>query len=272
MYRKLPSRIRRHAIEPVISALPTARGTRLQGPIRLAKKMARSASHDPIEAALHNVTYMSEGLRAELCKARPDCDPWETHRGHLDDVAHADFLNRLMYLDFKTFLVSLNLAYSDKMSMASSVELRVPFLDRRLAEFAFREIAPSMKLKGRVRSTPKYILKKAMADRLPETVLRAPKAGFGAPIHRWLSHELCEMVDDLLSPERLRSRGFFDPVVVERLVREHRTGRADWSYQLWQLLTFELWAQVFLDGRSTEFSFELELVKQMSVASSGARA
>jgi asparagine synthase (glutamine-hydrolysing) len=254
MYRNLPAGIRRHVIEPAISALPTALGTRFQGPMRLAKKMARSAGHEPIDAALHNVTYMSEELRAELCKGGSEHDPWQVHRGHLDDVAHADFLNRLLYLDFKTFLVSLNLAYTDKMSMASSVEVRVPFLNRRLAEFAIREIAPSLKLKGRLRSTPKYILKKAMADRLPETVLRAPKAGFGAPIHHWLSQELRETVDDLLSPERLRSRGLFDPAVVHRLLNEHRAGRADWSYQLWQLLTFELWAQAFLDGKSTELS------------------
>jgi asparagine synthase (glutamine-hydrolysing) len=266
IYRRLPATMRRRAIEPIINSLPTAGGTRFQGPIRLAKKMARSADHDPIEAALLNVTYMSDALRTELCKESSGVDTWQTHRRHLEDVAHADFLNRLLYLDFKTFLPSLNLAYIDKMSMASSVEVRVPFLNRRLAEFAFREIPPSLKLKGGFRSTPKYILKKAMADRLPAAVLGAPKAGFGAPIHRWLSYELREMVDDLLSSERLRSRGFFDPGVVARLIREHRAGSADWSYQLWQLLTFEFWGQVFLDGRSSEHARLESAGRQVSAA------
>jgi asparagine synthase (glutamine-hydrolysing) len=156
--------------------------------------------------------------------------------------------------------------------MASGVEVRVPFLDRRLVEFAFREIAPSLKLKGHLRVTPKYILKKAMADRLPKSVLRASKAGFGAPIHHWLSHELKEMTGDLLSPARVRSRGFFNPVVVDRIVGEHRANKADWSYQIWQLLTFELWAQAFIDGRCNDFIHDPDLAVLPSSASAGKAA
>jgi asparagine synthase (glutamine-hydrolysing) len=87
-----------------------------------------------------------------------------------------------------------------------------------------------------------------MADVLPEDVLRRPKAGFGAPVDYWLAGDLREMVDDLLAERRVRERGYFDPGEVRRLVAEQRSGRHDWSLQVWQLLTFELWLQAFVDG------------------------
>ncbi len=107
--------------------------------------------------------------------------------------------NQMLYLDTKIFMVSLNLTYNDKMSMASSVEVRVPFLDRELAEFVAWNVPPHMKLRGVLRPTTKYIFRKAMRDVLPAEVLRQPKAGFAAPVDYWLAHDLREMVDDLLS-------------------------------------------------------------------------
>jgi len=164
---------------------------------------------------------------------------------------HADFLNQMLYVDVKAFMVSLNLTYNDKMSMASSVEVRVPFLDRELAEFAAMNIPPSLKMKGFLRPTTKYILRKAMQSELPEELLRQPKAGFAAPIDYWLAHDLKEMVDDLLSESQVRKRGLFRPQAVNRLIAEHRTGQQDWSMQVWQLLTLELWMQAFVDdGRN----------------------
>ena len=117
----------------------------------------------------------------------------------------------MLYLDTKIFMVSLNLTYNDKMSMASSVEVRVPFLDRELAEFVAWNVPPNLKLKGFLRPTTKYIFRKAMQDVLPAEVLRQPKAGFAAPVDYWLAHDLKEMVDDLLSPSQLRQRGLFRP-------------------------------------------------------------
>src|SRR5205085_2845132 len=89
--------------------------------------------------------------------------------------------------------------------------------------------------------------RKAMTGVLPETVLRQRKAGFGAPVDYWLSHDLREMVDDLLSEDRIRRRGYLQPRAVRRLVEEQRSGRQDWSLQIWQLLTLELWLQGFMD-------------------------
>jgi asparagine synthase (glutamine-hydrolysing) len=159
----------------------------------------------------------------------------------------------MLYLDTKIFMTSLNLTYNDKMSMASSVEVRVPFLDRELAEFVAWNVPPKLKLKGFARPTTKYIFRQAMRDILPREVLQQPKAGFAAPVDYWLAHDLKEMVDDLLSPAQLRSRGLFQPRAVQRLIDEHRSGRRDWSMQLWQFLTLELWMRTFLDGGARKF-------------------
>jgi asparagine synthase (glutamine-hydrolysing) len=176
-------------------------------------------------------------------------DAWETHRQHFAKVADADFLHQMLYVDLKTFMVSLNLTYNDKMSMASSVEVRVPFLDWELAEFVANEVSPELKLRG---GTTKYILRQAFAAELPPEVLTARKAGFGAPIDRWLSHDLQPMIGDLLSEANIRRRGYFRPARVSQMLNEHLSGRRDWSLPLWQLLTFELWLQAFVDAPARE--------------------
>jgi asparagine synthase (glutamine-hydrolysing) len=157
-------------------------------------------------------------------------------------------LNQMLYLDTKIFMASLNLNYNDKMSMASSVEVRVPFLNRELAEFIAWNVPPRLKLKGRLFPDTKHIFRKAMRGVLPDEVLRQPKAGFAAPTDYWLANDLREMTDDLLSESRIRSRGLFRPESVRRFVDEHRSGKQDWSMQIWQFLTLELWTQNFLDS------------------------
>src|SRR5262249_37090502 len=146
-----------------------------------------------------------------------------------------------LYLDTKIFMASLNLTYNDKMSMACSIEVRVPFLDRELAEFVAWNVPPSLKLNGFFRPTTKHIFRKAMSDVLPEDVLRQPKAGFGAPTDYWLANDLTEMTDDLLSETSVCNRGLFRPERVQTMIRQHRDGSQDWSMQIWQLLTLELW-------------------------------
>ncbi len=252
-YRRLPRLLRRGVLEPAVLALPALRGTPLKGAVRLAKKMMRSASLSPEAAFLMNSTYLDEEQKArlylpEVRSVLNGADAWAAHRALFARVAHASFLHRMLYLDTKMFMVSLNLNYNDKMSMASSVEVRVPFLDPEFAQFVAWHVPPSLKLRGFLRPTTKYILRRAMEGILPDAVLRHPKAGFGAPIDFWLVSDLQEMVDDLLSPESLHRRGLFDPVAARHLIDEHRAGREDWSLQVWQLLTLELWCRTFLDA------------------------
>jgi asparagine synthase (glutamine-hydrolysing) len=269
-YGRVPS-IARRAAEAGLAALPNLRGTSLKGRLRLAKKMGRSASFNSIDRFITNCTYLDadqkSGLYSSAMMAEASAsDPSGRHRDAFDRVGDADFLHQMLYLDTKIFMASLNLSYNDKMSMASSVEVRVPFLDRELAEFVAWNIPPEMKLKGFLRPTTKYIFRKAMAGILPREVLQQPKAGFAAPVDYWLAHDLKEMVDDLLSPAQVAQRGLFQPAAVQRYIDEHRSGRQDWSMQLWQFLTLELWMQTFLDGGARKFEPELVPFGQVATA------
>lgn len=249
IYQRFPALLRRQLVEPMVEALPAMKGTPLKSYVRLMKKMARSGSLAPAERFLTDSTYISEDLKSHLYtesakSAVNDVHQWATHLEHLQKVKEADWINQMLYLDAKAFMVSLNLNYTDKMSMASSVEVRVPFLDHELAEWVAANVPPGLKVFGR---TTKHILREAARPLLNAEVLRQRKAGFGAPISRWLRTELREMASDLLGEASVRGRGLFRPAEVNRLVREHHLGRQDHSLQIWQLLTLELWMRTFID-------------------------
>jgi asparagine synthase (glutamine-hydrolysing) len=225
------------------------RGTPVKGHVRLAKKMARSGSLAPRDYFLMNSTYLTEeqkdALYAPGVRARINGNgAWSRHLEYFEEVSDADFLNQMLYLDTKAFMTSLNLTYNDKMSMASSVEVRVPFLDWELADWVAWNVPPALKLH---QGTTKHILREAMRPVLPAEVLEQKKAGFGAPADYWLANDLREMVDDLLSEKNLRRRELFDATAVRRLIDEQRAGRQDWSAQVWQFLTLELWMRTFID-------------------------
>jgi asparagine synthase (glutamine-hydrolysing) len=267
-YQRVPG-FARAAAENALLALPGFRGTSMKGPVRLAKKMARSAALSPADAFIRNCTYFDAQQRASLyAESEPgrSTNPAQKHLSAFDKVRHADFLNQMLYLDTKIFMTTLNLTYNDKMSMASSVEVRVPFLNRELAEFVAWNVPPEWKLKGKWRPVTKYIFREAMRSMLPEEVLRQPKAGFAAPVDYWLAHELRPMVDDLLSESQVRKRGLFRPEEVRRYVDEHRRGAEDWSMQIWQLLTLEIWMQLFLDGAARSFADQQLGASQMITA------
>jgi len=247
-YQRIPETVRSRIIEPFVQALPGLRGTAAKGYVRLAKKMARRGSLPSQDAFLMDSTYFTDTQKTDLYtpQVREQINgdhPWSRHREYFGQVSHADFLNQMLYVDTKAFMVSLNLNYNDKMSMASSVEVRVPFLDWEFAEWVAWNIPPNLKIHGR---TTKHILREAMRPILPDEVLTQKKAGFGAPADYWLAYDLREMVDDLLSERRINERQLFNAQVVRRLVEEQRTGREDWSAHIWQLLTLELWMHTFL--------------------------
>ena len=251
-YREVPAALR-NVFEWGINRLPSRRGSSLKGAVRMARKMARSGSLSAIDRFIMNCTYLDAAQKNELYSPAPlaalsTFDASESHRAAFEGVRESDFLNQMLYVDSKIFMASLNLTYNDKMSMASSVEVRVPFLARELAEFVAWNVPPDLKLKRGLRPKTKYIFREAMKGILPEEVLRQPKAGFGAPADYWLANDLKEMVDDLLSETRVRQRGLFRPEVVSKFVEEQRRGSQDWSMQVWQFLTLELWMQTFLDG------------------------
>ena len=269
-YQKIPSSWRRW-IEGSLTSLPDLLATRAKGGVRLAKKMARSASLPPAERFVANCTYLDGEQKAALYTPAlqnqvSKLDPAVQHWASFEQVRDADFLNRMLYLDTKIFMPSLNLNYNDKMSMASSVEVRLPFLDRELAEFVAWNVPPRLKLKGFLRPVTKHIFREAMRDVLPAEVLKQPKAGFAAPVDYWLAHDLREMVDDLLSESRIRQRGLFRHDAVRAYVNEHRSGKHDWSMQVWQFLTLEVWMQTFLDNRAKHIGSEPIGTTQAAIA------
>jgi len=155
-------------------------------------------------------------------------------------------LDRLLALEQRFFLADHNLLYTDKMSMAEGVEVRVPFLDIELVEFAAR-IPDYMKQRGH---EGKWILKKAMEPFLPREVIYRPKSGFGAPLRRWLKVEMRDWLADILSVSRLKDRGLFEPAAVQRLIQDNQSGRVDAAYTLFSLACIEIWCQRFLDEDS----------------------
>jgi asparagine synthase (glutamine-hydrolysing) len=157
-------------------------------------------------------------------------------------------LQRMLALEQRFFLADHNLLYTDKMSMAAGVEVRVPFLDNELVRLA-NALPPRFKQRGR---EGKWILKKAMEPHLPREVIYRPKTGFGAPLRQWLRHELKELVDDTLSAATLRKRGLFDPTAVSNLIAEDRAGRVDAAYTILGLMCIEIWCRQFLGYRSAE--------------------
>jgi asparagine synthase (glutamine-hydrolysing) len=153
-------------------------------------------------------------------------------------------LDRMLALEQRFFLADHNLLYTDKMSMAAGVEVRVPYLDADLVEHAAK-IPLAMKQRGRV---GKWVLKKAMEPYLPRSVIYRPKTGFGAPLRRWLRNDLRHVVDDTLSADALNRRGVFDPAGVRRLLELDRQGRIDASYTIFSLVGIELWCRRFIDA------------------------
>jgi asparagine synthase (glutamine-hydrolysing) len=154
-------------------------------------------------------------------------------------------LERMLALEQRFFLGDHNLLYTDKMSMAVGVEVRVPLLDPELVDFA-AHIPIAWKQRGRI---GKWVLKKAMEHYLPPEVIYRPKTGFGAPLRRWMRHDLRPLFGDLLSEASLKRRGLFNPVAVRRLIQANDTGRVDANYTLLSLLCIEIWCRAFLDGK-----------------------
>jgi asparagine synthase (glutamine-hydrolysing) len=244
----VPSMLRRPLMKTIAHALPGGMPGKLTAPLRNAKKFARSAGLGFEERYLGYGTYFTDEAKRQLYSdemraATNGMDAYAVHRRYFARAKGAAPLNRLLYVDLKTFLPCLNLITTDKTSMAANLEVRVPFLNRRMIEFAAR-MPPELKLRGFKR---KYILKRALEKVLPHDVVWRKKAGFGAPIRSWLRGALRPLVTELLSEEVIRKRGLFRPEEVKRLINVNLSGREDLNLQVFQLLTLELWQRQFMD-------------------------
>jgi asparagine synthase (glutamine-hydrolysing) len=241
-YQRLPRLLRNGVVNPGIARIPT--GSRSL--VRNAKKFLKSADMSFDKRYFGYLTYYSQDELQGLLRFPFKWEEiFDTHSRLLEEYRSEDPLQTMMNLDLMTFLPNLNLMYTDKMSSGVAVEVRVPFLDHLLIEEASR-IPGSLKIRNGKR---KYILKKLAERYLPSQIVWRKKAGFGAPIGAWLKGGLREMMLDLLSEATVKRRGYFNPGFVRRLVDDHLSRREYNANQVWQLMTLELWHQIFIDQK-----------------------
>ena len=150
-------------------------------------------------------------------------------------------LNKMLFWELNTFLVDHNLNYTDKLSMATGLEVRVPFLDKELVEFSTK-IPVGLKLKG---NETKYILKKVAERYLPKEIIYRPKTGFGAPVREWIINDMSPLIEKYLNKEDIEKRNIFNYKKVHELIENNKTGKIDASYTIWSLLAIESWMQQF---------------------------
>ena len=179
---------------------------------------------------------------AETRTRMGESDPYRTSLALMGEADAVTMLDQLLAADMKTYLHEL-LMKQDQMSMAASIESRVPFLDHKLVEFAAR-LPERMKLRG---LTTKYILRQAMADKIPAEILTRKKMGFPVPVGSWLRGEFRPLLDEYVLGARAMERGIFEPDFVRKLVARHEAGE-NHAERLWMLMNFEIWQRRFLDG------------------------
>jgi asparagine synthase (glutamine-hydrolysing) len=239
-YRHLPRAITEKLAPAMLRFLPASH-SRSSFDFK-ARRFVERALADPAQSHYLWRVVFREGQKARLLQPEiyaEMIDSYETHERH--DLAGRSFdeLTRRQYTDANVYMVDDVLAKVDRVSMAHSLEARVPLLSRSLMEFAF-SLPGSMKMPG---LQPKRLLRDAMRDILPASTLAMGKKGFNAPLPRWLAGPFRPLVDEYLSPEVIRRQGYFEPNEVSRWVARHMDGNSEHGRELWILLVFSLWVE-----------------------------
>ncbi|HEV2800020.1 MAG TPA: asparagine synthase (glutamine-hydrolyzing) [Pyrinomonadaceae bacterium] len=246
LYERVPQTARRLFVESVVKRLPV-KTKNLSLDYRARRFIEGMRYADPV--ARHHIWFGSFTPDEQAALLTPEAqgatgaDIYAGARALLEECDAEERIERMQYLDTKLYLAEDILTKVDRTSMAVSLEVRAPFLDRRLVEYA-ASLPLDYKLRG---NTTKYILKRAIRPHLPAFVTRRGKKGFGVPVAEWLKGRLRPLARDLLSPARLSRHGLFDPDYVARLQDEHERGAANHRKLLWTLLIFELWHESFIE-------------------------
>jgi asparagine synthase (glutamine-hydrolysing) len=245
IYSRVPRLLRTGLVEPLVRLLPVK--TKNLSFDYKASRFVTGTKYD--EVARHHVWFGSftpdeqQKLLTPQVLCDSDSDVYREARLMWEQCDSDNPVERMQSLDTRLYLAEDILTKVDRASMAVSLEVRAPFLDPRVAEFA-ASLPAHYKLRG---WTTKYILKRAIGDLLPSFVTRRGKKGFGVPVAEWLKVKLRPLARDLLSPERVRRAGVFNPEYVARLQDEHERGVANHRKLLWTLLMFELWHESFIE-------------------------
>ena len=254
-YRSLTPSFVRGAVRSGITGLPTS---------RIRQKLLRSflSVAPDIESiyfdnfAVFPLSMQGDLLSSEALEQIGCVDPYAGVRHALEQTDAESLLDRLLYADIKTYLHEL-LMKQDQMSMATSVESRVPFLDHKLVEFTC-SLPERLKLRG---GTTKYILRESMKGVLPEQILSRSKMGFPVPIGSWFRGAYRSIIDEYVLSERAIERGIFNTHVVREIVRRHQDGGENHDERLWSLVNFEIWQRQFLDGEAASPVEQTEFVQ-----------
>jgi len=240
-YRKVPKAMR-HGVDSVVGHLPVIAGGRGIRSVRWAQRFVSFAGLDEQDAFRRSYTLYDRDDLVELL------DPsWsgqvdallDGHRAIYEDNDLDDQVARMCLADTRLFLPGLNLAYTDRSSMAASCEVRVPFVDPFVFDAAF-SLGDRDRIRGRVQ---KAALKDVARHWLPDEVIDRPKASFGVPLRAWVNNDLTTLVDDVLRHGDLVGAGVLRREPLERMIADQRAGRRDYSKQVWQLLSLEMWYQ-----------------------------
>jgi asparagine synthase (glutamine-hydrolysing) len=246
LWHRLPGWLR-HATAALLHRLPADRHGSWANRLRLARGFVQSAELDRDARYRSYLQVLSRQavaqllLLPELAGADPMGAAFARAGGH-------DALNRLLAVDTQTQLPDDLLMLTDKMSMAVSLECRVPLLDHQLVELA-AGIPGAIKMRG---GRLKHLLKESLADLLPPDILNRSKRGFGTPMGAWLKQELAPLLRRLLAPEVIRRRGLLRSPVVQQLIADHQASRIDGTDPLLALMNLEIWSRIYLDRRAPE--------------------
>lgn len=243
----LPASLRRRVIRPMIDALP------YKLPYR--NKAVRTVMYldaDLESLLLDNYSTFSRAWLKRLLSGSlwQGIDPGTVYAAYFEHYSRSSSdspLARMLYADVKTYLVEL-LMKQDQMSMAASIESRVPFLDHKLVEFAF-QLPDRMKIK---RLDTKRVLRRAFRNDIPQAILTRPKAGFPVPIRRWFANEYHDAARRMILGDDSLCLELFDRSVIEQMFQLHRTGKYNYSDQIWTLLNLEIWHSIFFKGCAPE--------------------
>jgi asparagine synthase (glutamine-hydrolysing) len=248
-YRRLPQFITRGLVARISGLLKDATDGR-HG-FRRVREFAESAWQAEEEMFISWVGYFSEAEKRELYS--PDFAGQVANRDSGDFLREffrrgerLDPVARLGYVDSASFLCGNCLEYADRMSMANSLEVRAPFTDYRLLEFALR-VPGNMKVRN---MNTKWITREAMRGILPQEVIDKKKMGFNPPLPQWINGELKPVIEKFLGRQALERRGIFRPEAVQQLIEDHRQSKRDNALKIWALLMIEVWQRMYLDGKS----------------------
>lgn len=246
MARRVPGFIRNGIIAPLAQLLPVS-DKKLSFEFKL-KRFLGGLDLPPEEAHLWWRIVLSEAQKRDIYSDRVrsefDAQPTARHfRERFRQCGAEDVLSRLMYIDSTLFLPDDLMIKNDRMTMAHSLEARVPFTDPELTGYLGR-VPPALKMKN---GRKKHLMRRAMEGYLPQSILDKKKVGLEMPYSRWLKTDLADMVHDYLGEDRLRKADIFRPAAIRRLVEEHMDGRKDHGRALWGLLNFSMWHEMYIE-------------------------